>query len=302
MTKAWVPALAGLLVCSTACRKSPEARAAELRSVETSRQQAFARRLTTAPLPLTAKDARPIALWVIPNELREISGLTLLANDHVLVHDDEVGKVYEIDPKTGIILKGFTLAGDVHGDFESITTAGQDIYLLASDGKLFKFRDAPDGAEVPYTKYDTQLGEACEFESMAFEADSSRLLLACKKVHNKSLKHHLVIYRLPLPITDATKPSLLTIPIAEVIGSNKWKNFEPSDMAIDPITKNYVLIASHANGLAVITPGGKVLRSEPLPPGHFQPEGLAITRDSIMILSDEATHIPADIALYRWRP
>ena len=293
-----------LLVCvlhsAAACRQTPEAKAAQIRALEVARKEQLARRIAAADA--NPSQAAPIAMWIMPTELREISGLSLLPNGHVLAHDDEVGVVYEIDPRTGIIVKHFKLDGDPHGDFESITTAGSDIYLLESKGVLFKFKDGADASAVPYTRFDTRLGHECEFESLAYEADSSRLLLACKNVKAQALKGQLVIYRLPLPMTDTSNMSTMTVPMTDVVGTNGWKKFQPSDMAIDPTTKNYVLIGSREKGLVEITPGGEVVRSEPLPKGHNQPEGVAVTPDGILIVSDEATQKPAAITLYRWRP
>ena len=293
-----------LLLCvlpsAGACRQTPEAKAAQVRALEVARKEQLARRIAAADANPT--QAAALAMWIMPPELKEISGLTLLANGNVLAHDDEVGVIYEIDPKTGILLKHFKLDGDPHGDFESITTAGSDIYLLESKGILFKFKDGANGAHVPYTKFDTRLGHECEFEGLAFEADSSRLLLPCKNVKSKTLKGQLVIYGLPLPMTDTSNMSMLTVPMTDVVGTNGWKKFQPSDMAIDPTTKNYVLIGSREQGIVEITPGGEVVRSEPLPKGHNQAEGVAVTPDGILIVSDEATHKPAAITLYRWRP
>jgi uncharacterized protein YjiK len=116
------------------------------------------------------------------------------------------------------------------------------------------------------------------------------------------MKDDLVIYRVPLPFSDTARITVLAVPLEQVIGTNPWKNFEPSDMAIDPTTRNWVILASIQKALAVITRGGKVVRSEPLPGDHPQAEGLAITNDNIMIISDEATTKPAVITLYRWRP
>lgn len=290
--------LAGVLAFSSGCRESPEAKATQLRKVEAARQKEFAQRILA--VDTGSKKERPVAQWIMPAELREISGLTLQANGFLLAHDDELARIYEIDPRTGIILKRFTLAGVPHGDFEAITTAGSDIYLLESNGRLYKFKEGADGTEVAYSKYDTRLGHECEFEGIAYEPDSSWLVLPCKKAAGKSLHNQLVIYRLPLPLTKSSAFSKLTIPIAEVIGLNTWKTFRPSDIAIDPATGNYVMVASIEKAIATITPGGLVLSSEPLPPGHDQAEGVAITRDSLLIVSDEARHKPAIITLYRW--
>jgi uncharacterized protein YjiK len=291
--------LVGLAPWLASCRETPRAKAAEVQAVEAARKQALARRLALADADPAKR--LPVAQWIMPPELREISGLALTARGTVLTHDDNIGRVYEVDPRTGILLKGFSLEGGVRGDFEAITIAGADIYLLESKGKIFKFKEGADASQVPYTVFDTKLGKECEFESMVYEADSTRLVLACKKIRGKNEPHEVLIYRFPLPL-DLSTMSTLRVPIEDVVGSNKWKGFHPSDINIDPFTKNYVMVASREKGLLVLTPEGDVVRSEPLPGDHRQPEGVAITPDSILIISDEANVKPAAITLYRWRP
>ena len=291
-----------LLFCAmpfaAACRDTPRAKAAELSGIASARRQEMSRRLAAADA--AHNTVVPVAEWIMPPQLREISGLALTSRGSVLAHDDNAGRVYEIDPKTGILLKGFSLIGNQKEDFEAIAIAGTDIYLMASDGKLFRFREGTDGQQVQFLVFDPGLKKQCEFESLAYEADSARLLMACKRPLDKQLRE-LRIYRLPLPLNRATM-TVQRIPIGDVIGSNQWKDFRPSDMTIDPTTKNYVILASHEKGIAVLTPDGEVIRSVPLPDDHRQPEGVAITRDSILIVSDEANVTPAAITLYRWYP
>ena len=282
-----------------ACRETPQAKAAEVQRVEAARKQTLARRLAVADA--NREKPVPVAQWVMPPELREISGLALTTRGTVLTHDDNIGRVYEINPETGILIKGFSLAGGVRGDFEAITVAGNEVYLLESKGKIYTFKEGADAEQVPYSVFDTHLGKECEFESLVYEADSTRLVMVCKKIRGKNEPHELLIYRLPLPLNRSTMTTL-RVPIDDVIGSNKWKSFHPSDINIDPFTKNYVIIASREKGLLVMTPEGDVVRSGPLPDGHNQPEGVAVTSDSILIISDEANVKPAAITLYRWRP
>jgi uncharacterized protein YjiK len=284
--------------CVAACRDTPKARAAELQKLAAARRQELALRLAT--VEANSDKATPLAMWIMPAQLREISGLALTSRGTVLTHDDNAGRVSEIDPKTGILLKAFSLVGNQKEDFEAITIAGNDIYLMASDGKLFRFREGADGQQVQFILFDTGLGKLCEFESLAYEADSTRLVMVCKRILDKQAPKDLVIYRMPLPLNRATF-TLLHVPIKQVVGTNKWKNFRPSDMTIDPFTRNYVIIASHEKGLLVLTPDGDVVRSEPLPGDHRQPEGVAITKDSVLLISDEANVKPAAITLYKWR-
>ena len=186
-----------------ACRDTPEAKASQVREVQAERTKELARRIAAADSNPT--NTAPLARWFVPAELKEISGLTLKANGNVLAHNDEVARIFEIDAKSGIVLKHFSLEGAPKGDFEAIAIAGEDVYLLNSNGNLMKFKEGADGEVVAYTKLRTNLGRECEFESMVYEPDGSRLLLACKKVGSKSMKDDLVIYRVPLPFADTAR-------------------------------------------------------------------------------------------------
>ena len=119
----------------TSCRQQADAAQSQASEVAI-RQRQLASRLAKADAD--PKKSEPVAMWIMPNELKEISGLALTADGKVLAHDDEIGRVYVIDPRGGLIVKRFNLGeSPPHGDFESITIAGSDIYLLASNGKLF---------------------------------------------------------------------------------------------------------------------------------------------------------------------
>lgn len=293
--------LLSVVACATACGDRSEASAAQTQALLAQRDSQVAHRLAAADS--APKKNKPVAMWMMPPELREISGLALTADGRLLAHDDEIGKVYVLDARRGVILKRFTLRGAPHADFEGITVAGANIYLIASNGDLYEFREGADGASVPYTRHDTRLGHECDFEGVAYQADSAWLVMPCKTVgKKKSRQDQLVIYRWKLQDTTSARLSMLTIPVARIVGSNGWKSLQPSDITIDPTTGNYVLVASQEEALVEITPSGEPVRAEPLPKRHHQAEGVAITRDGILIVSDEATKRPAAITLYRWRP
>jgi SdiA-regulated len=245
----------------------------------------------------------PLARWILPHALREISGLALTADGRLLAHGDERGHVYVIDPQRGEVLAHFDVGeSGTHADFEGITVADSTIYLLASNGTLYAFEEGAQGASVPYTAYDTRLGHECEFEGVAWERASESLLLACKVVKTAHLRDQLVIYRWQLGHSERPRLSTLTVPLSLVIGSNPWTTLHPSDITVDPSTGDYVLIASRERALVEITPAGDVVRSLPLPGEHEAAEGVALTRDSILIISDEARTRPAQITLYHWPP
>ena len=197
---------------------------AERKAADSTELAARAARLEHALTnPDSAKDrSEPLARWVLPRDLAEISGLALTADARLLVHDDEIARVFEIDYRRGTKVKEFMLGdGIVHGDFEGITVARDSVYLLTSTGRLYAFQEGANGTRVGYTLQNTGLGRDCEFEGVAFDPAINSLLLACKTPLKKRLRDELVIYRWKLA-GGADPVTQLTVPLDKVIGANKW--------------------------------------------------------------------------------
>lgn len=298
MTKWKLFALSVVLIGSAGGCESKAEKARRQAAALQAREQRVEARL--ARVEQTQSTDQPVARWIMPPVLAEISGIALTRDGRLLAHDDELSRIFEIDPRRGVILKSFMVGDGLHGDFEAITVVGDEIYLLQSNGHLFRFREGANGAHVPYRIYDTKLGKECEFEGLAYEKDSARLVLPCKKAHLKHLDDELVIYRMKIADEGGGAISMFSVPLTEVIADNNWKKFRPSDITIDPATGNYVMISSLDKGLVVMTPSGEVVHSRKLPGAHQQAEGVAITSDGIVIISDEATSNPATITLYKW--
>lgn len=289
--------LVAVAVSLTACESEKE----KDREIQTGLQ----RRENRLEARLAAADKRhddvPVAKWIMPQELKEISGMALTPDGRLFAHDDELSRIYQVDPRRGVIVKSFLFGNGLRGDFEGITIAGQDFWVIKSNGKLYRFREGENGTRVPYAEFDTKLGKECEFEGVAYEKDSARLVLPCKNARGKGFDDELVIYRWQIGTSDSAGITTIQIPMSEAAGSNKWKRFRASDITIDPETGDYVLISSLEHGLIVMKPDGAVVSSRPIPGKHHQAEGVAITKDSILMISDEATSKPPAITLYRWR-
>lgn len=243
----------------------------------------------------------PVARWVLPPALREVSGLALTSDGRMLVHGDELGLVWEIDYRRGILVKQFFL-GDraVKADFEGITVANSAVFMLASNGKLYEFHEGANGAHVAYKVHDTGLKAQCEFEGVAFDPTINALLLACKHVHDKQIKDAIVIYRWSLASDSSSRLTQMVVPVGDILAANGWKKLSPSDITIDPRTGNYVLVASLEKALISISPAGALVFARPLPGSHPQAEGIAITKDGILVVSDEGGGGSGVITLYKW--
>jgi uncharacterized protein YjiK len=246
-------------------------------------------------------DVAPVARWVLPPALQEISGTALTRDGRLLVHVDEVGQVWEIDYRRGALIKRFSLGrGAVDADFEGITIVRDTVWMLTSKGVLYAFAEGANGEHVAFTKYDTGLRKQCEFEGVAYDATLRALLLACKHVNEKALRGHVVIYRWRVPGERGAALAPLTLSVESLRGSQRWTKLEPTDITVDPRTGNYVLIASQQQALVAFTPTGAPVFARPLPSEHEQSEGLAITMDGLLLIADEAAKGPALLTLYRW--
>ena len=291
--------LAGAALCATllaapACGSAADA--ARRDSAELAERKARLDSSLAAP----GDSAKPIARWQLPVRLAEISGLALTPDGRLFAHGDENSRVFEIDYRRGVILKQFTVGPQpIREDFEGITFVDGSLILMTSNGKLYEFQEGADGANVQYRLEDTQLGKECEFEGIAYEAASNSLLLACKNPGPRSQRDQLVIYRWKREGPAAARLSQLIVPVARVVGANRWLRLRPTDLTLDPVTGNYVMVSAQEQALVEITPSGELVSARPLPSGHVQAEGVAITRDGILIVSDEGQGRQGVITLYK---
>jgi uncharacterized protein YjiK len=172
------------------------------------------------------------------------------------------------------------------------------MYLMTSNGKIYEFAEGANEASVDFAVHDLELGKECEFEGLAFDPGINALLLACKHVGIKELKDHLVIYRWSLA-EGGERLSRLVTPVTALMEQQQWKEFRPTALEVDPATGNYLVLTAE-RALVTVSPDGALLEVRPLPATHDQPEGVAVTADSMIIISDEAVTRPAAITLYRW--
>jgi uncharacterized protein YjiK len=299
-------ACAAACVAASACRPADAAKgrgdSAELARREARLERSLAKRDSGATSDTDA--TKPLARWIMPVDLAELSGFALVPDGRLLAHGDEHAKIYEVDYRRGTVVKEFALGKPaVKGDFEAIATADDRFYLLDSNGSLFEFHEGKNGEHVEYSMHDTKLGKECEFEGLTYDPAITSLLLACKHVHKKTFKNDLLIYRWPVRKDDQGERQIseLAIPLSRLPKAVLRKGeFHPSDIAIDPITGNYVIISSLERAIVSVTPAGQVVFARELPGDHDQAEALAITKDSILIIGDEAARRPAVITLYRW--
>jgi uncharacterized protein YjiK len=247
-------------------------------------------------------EARDVAAKKLPDRLQEVSGL-VMDGSRLLAHDDERAVVYDIDPATSRIVRQFTLnrrgamGAAERGDFEGIAIAGDRLYLTTSDGRLLEVERWRTGVAVPFTEHRTGVGERCEVEGLAYDSTKRELLFACKATRPLERPNVLTILRWSIEKRALVDPAIV-VPLGT---TTRRVELHPSDLTRDPVTGHWIVLAAREAAIVELTADWRVVGSSRLVADrHPQAEGLAITREAVLI-ADEGGGKSANLTVYRRR-
>jgi uncharacterized protein YjiK len=224
----------------------------------------------------------PAIVHALPDDLEEISGLTLLDADRLGAVQDEEGDVYIIDWRTGDILAHPDFGKD--DDYEAIERVDDRLYVLRSDGTLFiltNWEDDPDTDRV-----DTGLKQRNDTEGLAYDSVRNQLLILCKEDPGKGLGKVRAVYAFDLETHELGDEPLFTIPLSAF--EPDGEDFKPSALAVHPITGDVYLLSSVRQLVVVLDPAGTLKAAWQLPADLLpQPEGLAFRPNGDMFVASE---------------
>ncbi len=220
----------------------------------------------------------------LPGALDEVSGLAFTPDGRLFAHDDERGRIHEVDPVTLEVGKRFDLGSELaRDDFEGIAVVGERFFLVSSTGLLYEFREGADRDDVAYRRTDTGVGAGCEVEGLDYEPVRAELLLACKTSDEPGL---IVVHRLPVE-PDRARPPPLRVREAALRAFGLEAEYAPSAIAVAP-TGSWLLLSARQNALIEVDPEAGLLAAVRLSEGrHPQAEGLAIGPDGTLFVADE---------------
>jgi uncharacterized protein YjiK len=259
---------------------------------------------TVSPIGYLLTD--PDKTIILPGHLMEISGMTIIDSSTVACVQDEKGVVYIFDLLDDGIKKQIHFGHN--GDYEGIARVGSDIYVLRSDGVLFKianFRTSSTASEIalPWVKAENN-------EGLCYDKENNRLLIAPKEKHDKGpgYKENHLIYGFDTKADSLLKKPVIKINLSQVtdylvenkiIHQKKDKkknkkdnsdfNFKPSEICIHPITDKIYILCAEERILFVFDRDGTIEYAEKLDPYLFNvPEGLAFFKNGDMLVSNES--------------
>ena len=235
--------------------------------------------------PLSYDLANPTQRHKLPNDLREISGLSYYKPGRLACVQDELGVVFIYDLSRKAIVDEHVFGKD--GDYEGVEYVGNKLYIMRSDGELYEMTPT-DGVKIlgssPETKHiKTDLPGKPDMEGLGYDPKLEALLLATKDGKGTDK----IIYFYSLPNKMLFQGIVLKQADLQTF-ENSTGEFKPSGIAVHPQTRDYYVLSSAAHQLAVLAPNGKVKSLVSLDEGSLpQPEGICFAPDGTLYIASE---------------
>ena len=234
----------------------------------------------------------PDTILALTDRLKELSGLTTTPDGRLFGHNDEHGVVYEIDPKSGEIIKRWGVGNwGLEEDFEGITVVDDTFWLVTSKGDLFQFKEGSDQENVDFTQYKTDLTSKFDVEGLCYDSSTHLLLLLCKEYPGKNYDKNdeKTVYAFSLAEKTIDSKAKLVINAKKIRKALKLDHFKPSGIERHPSSDSYVVISSNQSAIVEIDPTGDVLKGHKLKRStHPQPEGIAFGVDGQLLIGNES--------------
>ncbi|HPR31840.1 MAG TPA: hypothetical protein PLK12_07085 [Prolixibacteraceae bacterium] len=264
---------------------------------------------------------QPEKVLVLPDVLREVSGIVSTNPEYLACIEDESGTIYHYSLKENVITARFDFG--YPGDYEGITLAGNSLYIIRSDGVLFEVEDYASG-KIAQNFYPLNIPYP-NCEGVVYDRKNNRLLIASKgksaDKDEKRAKQERAVYSFNLRKKELdTKPFLeIYLPDIEAfmnkngiallreskkngtIKAQKPK-LRSSGIAIHPVSGDLYILSASEHLLYVFHPDGKIANILQLDEILYpKAEGITFTENGDMFISNEGeigpptlVYIPAE--------
>ncbi|NMC39136.1 MAG: hypothetical protein GYA41_12505 [Bacteroidales bacterium] len=261
----------------------------------------------------------PDAAFVLPGMLHEISGITYLGAEYLACIQDENGIIFIYDVKKNKLERQFTFY--INGDYEGITSVGEKIYVLRSDGTLFEISDHESekfDLDVFFTNIPSK-----DNEGLCYDPYRNRLLIAPKgqTIKGSESKDTREIYAFDLKTKTLSKDPVFEFDLQEIRDfamekkinlpmkeKKKGKEAEPkidfmtSAIGINPATKKLFILSSSDHMLFIYNMAGKIEHIEMLNPMIFNnAEGISFFSNGDMVITNEGGGRSASILRFNYK-
>lgn len=254
--------------------------------------------------------SKPQSRIDLPAILNEISGQVILDDSTIACVQDENGIIFLFDTRKNSIRQQIAFAGD--GDYEGICLVRKDLYILQSDGVLYRVIDF--AAPAPRSEQFVTGIPADNSEGLCYDSLENRLLIACKSRigEGKEDKDLRAVYAFDLAtmklqpepayeffVTEALEfADAHDIPLPQKEkkkGTVSVLKFRMSAIGIHPVTGELYILSAVDHALFIYnrkpqeTGAGEMLHMELLDESKFnKAEGISFYPNGDVLISNEA--------------
>lgn len=235
--------------------------------------------------------------YALPKILNEVSGIAWLNDSTFACVQDEDGFIFKYNTNQNAIINEIPFASS--GDYEGLTINQDDAYVLRSDGLIFEILNY-NSESRKISKIKTPFTELNNMESLTFDADHNRLLIAPKD-KDLGVTRFKSIYEIPIQTKTMADRPLIEIDLKSKELKNLQhkkieKTLRPSAIAIHPLTQNIYVLDAKNPKLLIVNTKGEILKVYPLNAQEFaQPEGITFSANGRLFIANEANDYSANI-------
>jgi uncharacterized protein YjiK len=238
-------------------------------------------------------------------KIKEISGVVWDNHkDEFIAHNDEKGTIFYLDKNNAGIVREFQFSTS-KGDYEDIAIAKDNIYVLRSDGMLYRIvTDSTTGSQKSFDLGKIDLPGPVDFETLYYDQDRNALIMMCKNCAGDDKKVVSAYAYYPDSIGFVTKP-VFSIDVSKVkqLSPRETSRFQPSAARIHPVLKKLFILSSASNQLVITDTDGNVEGVYMLAKKLFpQAEGLTFKTNGEMFISNEALSEKATLMKFNYIP
>lgn len=241
----------------------------------------------------------------LPNKLKEISGITTINDSLLGCVQDEEGIFFVYNLNTKKIENKIRFSGG--GDFEGVTNNGKDVFILESDGKIFKIANFQ--TSYPDTSSFQSGVPAKDNEGIHYDKSRNSLVIACKGKFGKGLANQM---RREIYLFNLEKNKLNPIPLFK-INIDDVKNFalqkgiklptkikknrtvtilkiRMSGISTHPTTGEFYILSAFDHAVVIFNKKGEIKNFIQLNDKKFpKAEGITFLNNGDLIISNEGT-------------
>ncbi len=262
--------------------------------------------------------SQPVRKLALPAILSEASAVSYVDGSSVALLQDELGSIFIYSLFDAGIIREIPFANS--GDFEGLVVRDNRAWALRSDGDIYRI-DELHSQQPQSVKIETRLKGKDDTEGLSYDAMGKQLLISLKeppKLVDGRVKNKRAVFAFNIEgeyLSDAPFLLLDMNDIKRVYASQvqgqkaasfdpaKKHSFQPSDLAVHPITGHIYHIAARGQLLVVSDRSGQVYFVRELPKSDFsQPEGICFDPRGNMFIVNEGAGGTANLLEFSYQP